>query len=275
MGVSFRVHHSDPYQGKDGGPPKEISRLIQARAATINQHAGEDEGWAVWSGRRNRRFQLGVFLSGKPGPSSLSFDHDSWYGDLNLDADHFCELPVGPQIGLRLVAIVEAVLEVFSRAVGDDPPTSLRRTKRELEWLADGGTDPGPGTLPPLRVRRPSPMPVERFWELVSATVDERTGAFLLPWKEADKFTARMRLLIEDLDSADHAAHAESVMGYLSADVWENVRASVVSLGREMYEHVRVTPAVLGELITTTEAFDGGEHDLGEALLYLEGSDSD
>lgn len=52
-----------------------------------------------------------------------------------------------------------------------------------------------------------------------------------------------------------------------------NVRASVVSLGRDTYEQVRTTPATLAELVTATDAFEGGKSDLGEELLYLEGSD--
>ena len=271
--MSFHVQHYDPYSGSKGGPSKEVKRLIQARAATITEHARQDERWIVWAGRRNRRFQLDVFLPEKPASSSLKLDGDWWYADLNLGADHFSELPVGPQVGLRLVATIEAVLNDLSHTVNDHPPTSLRRTKREVEWLADGGVDPGPGTVPQLRVRRIQPMPVERFWDLIAATVDDETGAFLLSWREADKFTGRMRLLIEDLDSTEHMAAAVSAMGWVSDDVWENVRASVVSLGRDAYKQIRTTPAALTELITATDAFEGGESDLGEELLYLEGSD--
>lgn len=47
----------------------------------------------------------------------------------------------------------------------------------------------------------------------------------------------------------------------------------MVSLGRDTYEQVRTTPATLAELVTATDAFEGGKSDLGEELLYLEGSD--
>ena len=272
-GVSFVVQHYDPYMGRNGGPPKEVKRLIQARAAIITQRARVDEDWTLWIARRNRRFQLDVFLPEKPAASSLKIEGNWWYTDLNLGVDHFSELPVGPQVGLRLVATIEAALNALSPLVNDPPPTLLKRTKREIEWLAAGGVDPGPGTVPQLRVRRTQPMPVEQFWDLIAATGDNETGAFLLSWKEADKFTGRMRLLIRDLDSADHRAAAELVMGWVSDDVWENVRASVVSLGRDTYEQVRATPAALTELIPATDAFEGGESDLGEGLLYLEGAD--
>ncbi|NHN55275.1 DUF4240 domain-containing protein [Calidifontibacter sp. DB0510] len=272
--MSFFVQHYDPYGGRNGGPPKEVRRLLQARAAIITEHSRLDDGWTVWAGRRNRRLQLDVFLSEKPASSGLKLDGDWWYADLNLGADHFSELPVGPQVGLRLVSTIEAVLVALSHTVDDPPPTALKRTKREIEWLAAGGVDPGPGAVPQLRVHRARcAMSVERFWGLIAATSDNETGALLLSSEEADKFTARMRLLVDDLDSSDHMTAAEVAMGWVSDDVWENVRASVVSLGRDAYEQVRTTPAALTELITATDAFEGGESDRGEGLLYLHGTD--
>jgi hypothetical protein len=195
-----------------------------------------------------------------------------WSLDVSLSAADYEHLAPGPEVTLRFIQTLEQVLTAAADKVGSPPPAHLGRSKRELEWMNCGGTDPGPGTLAPFRVRKPpGPMPSTRFWSVITRTTDDGSGAFGLGWDQADRFTARMRLLTATLDTAAHRDAAQRVLGFVSGDVWEDVRAWVVAQGEDTYGRVLADPASLS---TVLAALDNEEElQLGEQLLYLEGID--
>ena len=156
--------------------------------------------------------------------------------------------------------------------VDDPPPTHLGRSRRELEWHAQGGVDPGPGTPTTARVRKPpGPMPEARFWTVIRGMTDDHSGAFRLSWEQANRFTARMRILVAALDSHPHRAAAERSLGVISDDVWEDVRGWLIAQGREMYRHVLADPEAIPSVLGRLSEQD--DLSLGEQLLHLEGDD--
>lgn len=148
---------------------------------------------------------------------------------------------------------------------------TLGRTKREIAWLAEGHPDPGPGTPIGVRIAKTTPLPEKRFWDLISRTVSPTTGAHRLDASQADRFTIRMRLLIEALDGDDHRSAAEKVLGFVSDDFWEDTRAWVVTLGWDRYSAVLADPHVLTKELMGLDP--GGDFSHAEALLYLTGDD--
>jgi hypothetical protein len=173
------------------------------------------------------------------------------------------------EVSLRFAQTLEHVLLAITSQVEDPPPTQLGRTRSEANWLAQGGTDPGPGTAAPLRVREPpGPMPEMRFWAVIKGTTDDGSGAFRLGWQQADRFTSRLRLLIAALDSPAHRSAAATTLGFVSDDV----RAWVVSRGPDAYARAVAEPKEITRLLGLLRA-QGSEDELslGERLLHLEG----
>lgn len=166
-----------------------------------------------------------------------------WWLELTMSVADYAELTPGPEVTLRFVESIEEALARCRPAVTPPPPGGVGRTKRETAWLADGGTNPGPGTDTPLRIRKPPPpMPEARLWDLISRTSSPTTGVFRLGWQQADRFTARMRLLVDALDGEAHRNAAAEVLGFVSDDVWEDTRAWAVSLGQDAYEAILREP---------------------------------
>ena len=176
----------------------------------------------------------------KPMPSRLTRGPKWWDLQMSLSVADYGDLTPGPEVTLRFVQSIEAALLQCHPGVTPPPPESLGRTKRETAWLAEGRTDPGPGSLTKVRIAgSPTPMPEPRFWDLVSRTTSRDTGAFRLGWQQADRFTSRMRLLIGALDAEAHVNAAEEALGFVSQDVWQDIRAWAVSLGRHDYGAIR------------------------------------
>lgn len=188
-----------------------------------------------------------------------------------MSVGDYADLTPGPEVTLRFVETIEAALARCRASFTQPPPDTLGRTKRERAWLADDGNDPGPGTLTPLRVRRPpGPMPVARFWDLIARTTSPGTGAFRLGWQQADRFTARMRLLVDALDDEAHRAAAAKVLGFVSDDV-EDTRAWAVSLGSDVYNAILIEPSTLTDRLRGCQSDD----EIGEAGALLEFTGAD
>lgn len=250
-----------------------VEQLIQQRAGVVKQLVSKDDRWLQWvAGSQGRWLSIRARVLDKLEPAVLHTNPRLWSLDISLSADDYKDIGAGLQVGLRFVETIEQVLADIATKVDTPPPTQLGRTKRELEWLDQGGLEPGPGACTPLRVRRPpGPMPEARFWTLIARTVDDRSGAFRLGWEQADRFKARMRLLSAALDQPAHLEAVRTVMGFVSEDVWEDVRAWAVAQGEAAYRRALADPDWLR---TRLEALDDeDELSLGEELLYLEGAD--
>jgi hypothetical protein len=249
-----------------------VEQAIQQRAAIVRKFADRDERWLYWAGSANRTLSVTAAVLDKSSPVELRPDGRFWSLSLSLSAADYADLTPGPEVSLRFVQTLEQALAAFSSKVDDPPPTHLGRSRRELEWLDQGGIDPGPGVPTTARVRKPpGPMPESRFWSVVARTTDDRSGAFRLGWEQANRFTARMRVLVSALDHPEHRTAAERSLGIVSDDVWEDVRAWLVAQGEEAYVQAladpEAIPAALGRLGVQDEL------SLGEQLLYLEGED--
>lgn len=249
-----------------------VEQVIQQRAATAQQFADRDEQWLSWAGSTNRTLSVTATVLDKSSPVELRPEGRIWSLSLSLSAADYADLTPGPEVSLRFVQTLEQALAAVSPKVDDPPPAHLGRSRHELEWLDQGGIDPGPGMPTAARVRKPpGPMPEPRFWSVIAHTTDDRSGAFRLGWEQANRFTARMRVLVSALDHPEHRAAAERSLGFVSDDVWEDVRAWIVAQGQEAYLHAladpEAIPAALGRLSVQDEL------SLGEQLLYLEGDD--
>lgn len=249
-----------------------VEQVIQQRAAAVCQFGERDLEWLQWQEPMNRRLSVEVTVLDKLVPAKLHPDRRLWSLDISISAHDYEHLTPGPEVTLRFMHTLEQVLVAIAAKVEEPPPTHLGRSKRELEWLDQGGTDPGTGTATPVRVRKPpAPMPEQRFWTMIARTTDDRSGAFRLGWEQADRFTARMRLLTSTLDSPAHREAAERVMGFVSEDVWDDVGAWVVSQGQDVYGRALADPAAISAALTSLDSED--ELARGEQLLYLQGDD--
>ncbi|WP_460627048.1 DUF4240 domain-containing protein [Intrasporangium mesophilum] len=252
--------------------PRTVEQTIQQRAAAVRQFADNDAEWSRWTSSAKAWLSIQATFFDRPRPTVLHPESLAWSLEVSLDARDYEALAPGVEVGLRFIQTLEQVLVEIAGKVQTPPPTHLGRSRRELEWLAQGPVEPGPGSFGEVRVRKPAgPMPEGRFWSLIDSTLDERSGVFRLGWQQADRFTARMRLMIQTLDTPAHRASADSVLGFVSDDVWEDVRAWVVSGGKDAYLRVVADP---GELATMLQSLDS-QDDLsrGEQLLFLEGRD--
>lgn len=249
-----------------------VEQVIQQRTAAVRQFCQRDEEWSQWGARTNASLKITATVLDHLTPAVLRLAPRFWDLDVSLSASDYEDLAPGPEVALRFVHTLEQLLVAIANKVEDPPPTHLGRSRGEIEWLEQGGADPGPGTATSLRVRKPSgPMPEQRFWTLIDRTTDDRSGAFRLGWQQADRFSARLRLLTAPLDSPNHRAAAESALGVVSDDVWEDVRAWVVSRGHDTYLSALADPAEVSAMLSSLDSED--ELSLGEQLLYLEGQE--
>ncbi|GAA2159595.1 DUF4240 domain-containing protein [Pedococcus bigeumensis] len=250
--------------------PRPIEQSVQQRAAVVDSLARKDEAWQQWSQPVGRWLSIAATVLDKLQPAVLQPEQRIWTLHISLSAQDYEDLSPGPEVGLRFIATIEQVLADLASKLETPPPTRLTRTKRELEWLGQGGIDPGPGARTSVRVRRPPrPMPEPRFWTLIAGTVDDRSGAFRLSWHQADRFAARMRLLCATLDTPAHREAAQAVLGFVSDDVWEDVRAWAVAQGETAYRQVAADPGSIRARLASLTSQD--ELSIGEALL--EGTD--
>lgn len=253
--------------------PRPAEQAIQQRLNAIADHTAASSQWVDWlEATSGTGLHVDVQFLDAPKPSRLSRQWQWWVLEMSMSVSDYADLAPGPEVTLRFVQTIEAALLKCHKGLTAAPPETLRRTKRETAWLADGHADPGPGTDNAVRIARPpTPMPEPRFWDLISRTTSPTTGAFRLGWQQADRFTSRMRLLIEALDDPAHAKAAEEVLGFVSQDVWEDTRAWVVSLGPDMYKAILDDAQQLTKRLRELDS----EDDIGqaEALLYLTGGD--
>lgn len=249
-----------------------VEQVVQQRAAAVRQFAERDEEWAQWGARTGASLVITATVLDRWMPAELRLDRRFWALEISLDAADYESLKPGAEVSLRFVQSLEQVLVTIASQVEDPPPTQLGRTRSESDWLAQGGTDPGPGTATPLRIRQPpGPMPDKRFWAVIEGTTDEGSGAFRLGWQQADRFTSRLRLLVAALDSPAHRSAAASALGFVSDDVWEDIRAWVVSRGPDAYSRALADPVEVRRLLGALDSED--QLSLGERLLHLQGHD--
>lgn len=249
-----------------------VEQAIQQRAAALRQFVDRDQDWVKWRERTGLALVINATVLDTLKPATLHPDPRVWSLDVSLSAKDYEGLIPGPEVTLRFIRTLEQVLVGVVSKVDSPPPTNLGVSKRESEWLEEGGRDPGPGARTPVRVRKPpGPMPEQRFWSVIAKTTDARSGAFRLGWEQADRFTARMRLLVAELDSPRHREAAESAIGFVSDDVWEDVRAWLVARGPDSFSQALVDPSTITAGLTALNSED--ELPLGGRLLYLEGRD--
>lgn len=247
-----------------------VEQVIQQRAAAIRQFAQRDEEWAHWGTRTGASLAITATVLDRLAPAELQPYGRFWALDVSLSAADYEGLQTGPEISLRFVQTLEQVLAAMTSQVEYPPPTQLGRTRSEAAWLMEMSSAPGPGTATPLRIRKPSgPMPEKRFWGVIESTTDDRSGAFRLGWQQADRFTSRLRLLVAGLDSPAHRSAAASALGFVSDDIWEDVRAWIVSRGQDVYVRALVEPMEIASLLGALHSED--ELSFGEQLLHLEG----
>jgi hypothetical protein len=251
---------------------KPVEQILEQRAATVQQFAANDEQWVSWGRSSDRILSVTATVLDKLSPVELRTEGRVWSVSLSLSAVDYADLTPGPEVSLRFVHTLEQALAAISPKVDDPPPTHLGRSRRELEWLDRGGVDPGPGVATTARVRKPpGPMPESRFWSVIARTTDNRSGAFQLSWEQANRFTARMRVLVSALDRPEHRASAERSLGFVSDDVWEDVRAWLVAQGQEAYVQALADPEAIRAALDSLTVQD--ELSLGEQLLSLESDD--
>lgn len=253
--------------------PRPAEQAIQQRINAVADYTVASRHWCDWlQAISGTGLLVTVQFLDQPKPSRLSRPGRWWELEMIMSVSDYAHLTPGPEVTLRFVATIEAALLKCHKGLTAAPPETLGRTKRETAWLADGHADPGPGTDNAVRIARPpTPMPEPQFWDLISRTTSPTTGAFRLGWQQADRFTSRMRLLVEALDDPAHAKAAEEVLGFVSQDVWEDTRAWVVSLGPDIYKAILDDAQQLTKHLRELDS----EDDIGqaEALLYLTGAD--
>ncbi len=253
--------------------PRPTEQVLQQRVGAVHDHTSTAATWTDWLNETgDHGIHVTVQFLDQLKPAVLERGPRSWWLELTMSVADYAELTPGPEVTLRFVETIEEVLARCGPKLTPPPPDRVGRTKRETAWLADGGTNPGPGTATPLRIRKPPPpMPEARLWDLISRTTSPTTGVFRLGWQQADRFTARMRLLVDALDDEAHRSAAAEVLGFVSDDVWEDTRAWAVSLGPDAYGAILREPTTLAERLRECQSDD----EIGEAGALLEFSGTD
>lgn len=252
--------------------PRPHEQAIQQRLGAIADYTSTAEEWLSWAEHGSGFLPVTIQFLDALKPAQLVGDRWGWSLELSMAVDDFVHLDVGPSVTLRLVQSVEAIVTQCQPHLSPVLPAFLGRTRREGTWLADGGIDPGPGTITALRVRKPAaPMPAEDLWSLIAATTSDTTGVHRLGWHQADRFTAGLRELIESLNTEENRHVADMVLGTVSDDVWEDTRVGVVTRGQEAYQAATASPECLRAALEACQDVEG----IGEAgsLLYLEPRD--
>ena len=71
------------------------------------------------------------------------------------------------------------------------------------------------------------------------------------------------------IDTSAHRQRAADVLGHVSDDVWEDVRAWLITRGRPIYDAAVRDPSVLQRALDNLESED--QLSIGERLLYSAG----
>ena len=103
------------------------------------------------------------------------------------------------------------------------------------------------------------------FWATIEVARRRREFVVKLTKRKAEAFSKRAFELVAALDTPAHHRAAESVIGGLPGDAWEDTRAWVIAGGQENYDAVLREPALLAALLS---AVDPGDVSLGESILY-------
>lgn len=236
---------------------------LEERTAELERYAALDASWVVWQ-ERNPPLNA-VFFEMSVGPrTTVRFLRESTmlFAVTSLDSEPFLALE-GPELTLCFVRTLELVLERARDRGLHDLPTSLGRTERELAWE---GPIPPPAPVARVSVPRPvEPMEDADFWATIEVARRRREFVVKLTKRKAEAFSKRAFELVAALDTPAHHQAAESVIGGLPGDAWEDTRAWVIAGGQENYDAVLREPALLAALLS---AVDPGDISLGESILY-------
>jgi hypothetical protein len=186
----------------------------------LEHHASTSSEWLDWSSagahKQDRRVSVTVQFQDRLEPVDvrmLGADSPSLVASLAV-AD-YAALEPGPAVTLRLVRTVENLLLQYNDQSGQHLPLHVGRTRREQQWLNDGGADPGPGASTPMRIHSPKPMPATQFWAVLDQLLSSSEDANALTWRQADSFTAYLRHLLTALATDQH--HEQAVAAGVAA----------------------------------------------------------
>lgn len=259
MSISFMV---DPMDDAFEILGVRIFTALRKRCEAIDEFGETDEAWIAWkaAGRGTvvylyieDKASRGVLVSTSP---KVDLEYSMWVTDFDNRRE-------GVVAGLRLVQTLEHALRRAQAFIPVPCPTYLGRTQRELDWLAKGGIDPGPGEVGTIKRRGRRAMARADFWEIIERV---KTGPVELDEDRADAFRLTARALVDTLSDARARRVADRVIGMVSDDVWEDVRGWVVSLGKKTYQRVVRDPGHLEDLLRDLEVMD--DLSTGELLLY-------
>jgi len=214
------------------------------------------------------RVDVDPVIAGRQQVFATVHDHPSNYADLHEPE----------AITLRFVAGIDAVLRGIAEHVDSERPEALPRTRRERQWIETGHEAPrAPAFLEmPIRENRRAitRWAEDRFWALM----DELDGEMLA---REDGLRRQLRSLTladlaachvtfvsltRSLCSQELWAAADSVMGWVSDDVFTDLRCWIVAQGRTTYDLVRTDPSQLAGVLADVDLEEVGA---AEALAVM------
>ncbi|MFT3876807.1 MAG: DUF4240 domain-containing protein [Propioniciclava sp.] len=222
----------------------------------MREFAATDGDWVRWKHSFGSGFlSLMVSFREDHAKPRLRVRHDVVEVDLCVSVRRFEGLS-GARLTARAVELLEEVLVSVQRTTSPPCPWFLGRTKRECEAgysRPERAPEPRDITIVP----QPRLMSAAEFWR----RVDEHRLPSPRPSAAGARFSERCRLLMAGLDTERHRACGESVLGFISDDVWEDILVWLVLQGERKYHRfVKDEAALVKQLAVFEERepeFDG------------------
>ena len=240
--------------------PRELEQAVQQRLAQIGDQSARS---IEWQAHQARFGSISVHLTLMDAPRTVlaEVDDEGWLIHVSVGTPELMDAE-SLEVGLRVVATIDKVLRKVAADLGQPTPPALPRAKREREWLDSGGHRPTPIRIGPARVRaQAEPLTVEKAWLLVEGRASETAERGADPGTVA----GALRLLLGTVDAEALRRSAEAVLGKLSPDAWEAVRAWLLLQGKAAVDRVSADPAALRSLLEST---DEDAFATAEAVLY-------
>lgn len=137
--------------------PEPYERALVQRLTSIAEYMRSAPIWRDWSRYIGGTLITIYLVDDDAKPSEVTRYDETWRLDLRMLIGDFRVLPPDPATTLRLVNAIEVALTQCREQFFHGMPNYIGRTPQEIQWLAVGGTDPGPGTPTALLARRPPP----------------------------------------------------------------------------------------------------------------------
>lgn len=169
-------------------------------------------------------------------------------------------------LSFEVIVALEGVLSRLGERALEGVPTDLGRTPGEVGHHGVGHAQSA------LRIGNvkvhepPEPMALDEFWTVIDDAASRRGFRVRLRGRKLESFVMRAHILVEAWGSEEHQAIAESLLGPLPGDAWEDLKGWVLAQGRDFYTSSRSDLESFRASIAGMSTAD--EIAIGQLVLY-------